>query len=786
MALIPTYTATESAKTGPAQAYGNEDAFGGQVARGMSVLAGGVQDVGSAVTHVANTVAVLGKQKKQLQDTKWAGEMYESKKRAVSEFMADPVNNTKESFAQDLDQHIQDQVSSVDSKSAPSPRAYQMFRSNFGSFAGSKYAQALGVGYQNMVTNGVQSISDQISDAVTAYHNFSKVDEDTATHDMVDSVAHIGQNIEGSFRSTAPNVADKLHSELITQSVLATMSADPRAAKTLLDSSRRIDEQTRRTLNNEITQMLKTKDIVAREAFDNTRTNQLVKSEQGQSGVKLSIDSYRQFYPDDQAQVQKSRDDAYIDTMTRANTMLSEMGSHNSEDQLKRLNDLGKNINSEQDKEVYKKVHADTVINLKMQDTNPVGWLIKYNTTIQSLMRKAADAPQKTQTGEVQTLNDAVMRYQGPAPSDASPEEKLRYLDRPMNDRHLLDLNDATQSAADLNMYTPKEFIQKMGQSLNRYPDPQHQYVAFNDMVTMPGRGQGLKQEYQVAWQNKDAWWLDTYLGALSAGKDIKIPEDIKKDVAKRIDANPEWIKFQSATVGESFARSGQVAGYREGLKQYAHALISQGKSMKEASDTAVKDLILTTLGTPKVNGKPFLMLRDQGPNLPPRTDAQLDDMGRRLTLGLQFIDPRKVDQRPFTALQIFGKDEQHLPRLQALRDQITARGFFQTGPDGQSVSLYSTDDRGDIFQVRDRNNQPFNISFKDLPAFPTHKETLGGLLRTEGLPASEYGTGIRSTYDLVEQPYSFFNWATSNRSGHSITNWPSDPSWLHAPVKPK
>jgi hypothetical protein len=112
---------------------------------------------------------------------------------------------------------------------------------------------------------------------------------------------------------------------------------------------------------------------------------------------------------------------------------------------------------------------------------------------------------------------------------------------------------------------------------------------------------------------------------------------------------------------------------------------------------------------------------------------------------------------------------------MQALRDHVTARGFFQTGPDGKSASLYMMDDNNMPFQVRDHKNQPFNISFQDLPKFEAAQVgTLGGRM-VLGMPET-FPAGLPAKhYDLVQKarPDLMF-------SGN-VTNWPGDPAWLHS-----
>jgi hypothetical protein len=773
MADIPSYQFAGSSKTGSTGPTASPQEFGSEAGLAAAQFGNELESGARYTARAINRMQQDERARQHFDDARWAGQAYEQEKRTVSEFMANPENHQKETFAQDLDKFIQGRMVQYYGDSSPTPKALSMFKEAMSSFSTNMYDRALTTGYQNRVTNGVNSIGTQVSDAVSSYRSMKSFSMDAARGGLLDSVAHIGSNIEDNFRKLSPNIADKMHDELITQTVTSSMKDHPELARVILDNAEHIDEKLRKRLGDEIDTQLTARNIVERESFNNFRADNLVMSERGTGGTKLDISSYKKFYPEDQATVQKMRDDAYIDSMDKANGFINRVSSWDGKYQAKELNDFQRNIRGTEDQQAFQRMHQEISRGIQVQEKDPAGWLSQHNPVVKSLAETASTADEKSQAGAIKSLNDAVLKFQGPPPVGASQDERKQYLDKPISDRHLMSLDEANKSASDLNASNPREFIKKMGEVLARYPDKDHQYIAFNDMVTVPSRGDALKQEYQLAWQNRGAWWLDTYLGAIQAGKSIQVPEKDSKDARQFIDNNSTWLQFRGAMVGDNFGRADQIAGFREGIQQYSHALIAQGMSPKDASARAVNMLISETLGITKVNGKPLAVARDQeGGRM---QDPEVQDLGRRLGLALRFVDPREIDQGNFTALQLMGKDQHSIERMQALRDHVTARGFFQTGPDGKSASLYMMDDNNMPFQVRDHKNQPFNISFQDLPKFEAAQVgTLGGRM-VLGMPET-FPAGLPAKhYDLVQKarPDLMF-------SGN-VTNWPGDPAWLHS-----
>lgn len=715
MSKIPEYEAGASSNTGSTGGTASPEAF----SAGISISVGDALERSTRLVSRGLRIRENAKEyAKTLDDTRWASTAYEQEKRRVSEFMADPANNTAEDFATKVDNFANERIGQYTQDAAPSPEALKTFQENFQTYANGKYESALGLSFQNKVNNAVSDVGNQVSDAMANYRKSKQVPGSTGLSDLTDSVAHIGNSIETQFRAHAPNLADKLQADLTTQTVLASMGQSPEAAKTFLNNSNYVDEQQRRTLNHEIDQAANTRNIVERDGFNTLRADFLTRAEQGKASEFMPLSHYEAFYPKDEAQAQKTHDDNYLRTVYSANSFIADNAPKNAEAQLSALSKLKEGINTKMDQDAFDIVGAKMRTNLRLQDENPVAFLQANNPQVKSLRQAAIDASAEEQPARIKSLHDAILKYQGVAPTDVKASEKDMYLNRPLNDRHLLGTDEAVKAAGDLNQATPKEFISKMQQLLTSYPDEQHQYIVFNDLVTQPKAGSGLKQEYQLAWQNKDAWWLPTYVGALHSAKSMALPEAQQKEITSRIEANPTWLKFQSSMIGDNFQRGSQIQGFKEGIQAYSQALSTQGIKPKDAADRAVGMLISETLGFTTVNGKPLSILREQEPGMPHRTDEQVNDLGRRLGVMLQFIDPTKVSQNSFPSLNIMGTNEQLPERLHALRNSITSRGFFQTGPDGKSASLYYSDDNGSPFQITDRNGHPFNVKFSDVPDY--------------------------------------------------------------------
>lgn len=737
-----------SAETGSTGPEASPAAFGGQVDQSLEQAGGDIRNAARATARGLSIHNSIQKQAQHVADTNWASTAYESEKLGLAKFMSDPANNQADNFSDKIQTYLQsrnDQYAQLDPQ--PSPKAMQMFHDTFSRYSSEKVADSYRMDVNNKVKNGITNTSDQISNAVESYREMSGIPGYDASKDLADSYMQISSGIEKSFRDFSPNVADQLQTEVAKQSVVAMMDNNPKGARTLLDNVSTIDPELRKSLNREIDTAQFSQNVVERDAFNRTRDdhlkNAMMGNDDGTPVLKIPIETYQQWYPPEKAEAAKEADDNHIDTYNKANSIYQDLSDKQANYQKNAVNDLFLNRKDVNDQDIFSIVHQRIQQNMEMQDKDPVKWLQTNNPSIKALQDAYQHAPDDQKAGAMASLNDAILKFQGMPDAGASDKEKAMYLDKPINDRHLMGIDNATQNASFLNNATPTEFIKKMGDIMGQYPDSDHQYTAFNDLVTMPSKGEALKQEYQFAWQNKDAWWLGTYVGALGAGKGVAVPEDKNKEIQKVLNTNPTWNQFRSTMIGDNFQRGEQIAGFQQGLQKLSEAFVTQGTPPTAAVDKAANLLIKSTMGFTKVNGNPMMLLRDQGGSA--KLDQPgIDDIGRRLSLSLRDIDVSKIDEKPFLPLHIFGKDPDAPGRQEALKNYVTANTFFQTGPDGQSASLYAKDANGQAFQIRDTDNKPFNMKFADLPKY-TYTNTPNSMMFTDDLPHDDSPTVLKS-----------------------------------------
>lgn len=804
---IRTFEDTQGFDTGSTGPRATPDSFGASTAEGLERLGEGLTRGARSGSRGIKLLETQARQAQAIEDNSWASDQYERSKRASVEFMADPANNTQGDFSQKFDQFTQSHLASVSPDSAPSQKAYQQYKDNFTSWSAARYGQALQTSYQNKAQAAVASVSTQMDDAFQSYRAAKAAGPDAAVSEVTDSVAHISAGIEANFRKYAPETADRLSSSLYTQAALAVMGDSPEAARSILDSAPFIDEQTRMRLGKEIDAASKSRDQGEVDAFQGIRKDVLVRGEAGQDS-RISRDKYDAFLPKDQAQRAFDQDNYQMDVYAAGNRALEAAQPLEAGYQQKQLAQLRAAAgNSQKDQDIYDWAAPKILRNIKMQQENPAGWLMQSNPQVRQLARDAQEAAAGDQPGALKSLNDAVVKYQGPPPEisqaelrsmqlslpsvklsdgsvatvksisvsddngsyviptivggkEVSKDEAIKawqngksaaiggpfktdaeadkystdfhdaeakrlsgklddvrlYLNKPKNDWSVMDQSTAVQAAGQLNSASPKEFIKSMGDVLARFPGEQAGYLAFNDLVTMGG----LSQQYQFAWLNKDQPWLDGYLGAVHAGKAVRMPEAAYHEAEKQLEVSPVWTKFAGAMMGDNFQRAGQLDGFKNGIMQYAQALSSQGYSPKQSIQKATDKLISSTLGIASVNGKPLVIPRSQGEALPPMTDLQVAETGKELEYAVRMIDPRDVDAAPFLPLKILGRDADRAPGIEALKNAISVAGTWQTSQDGKTVSLYYPDSDGRYFQLRDKSTgRPFEANIQEMRNHP-------------------------------------------------------------------
>jgi len=710
MATIPSILARQSIEQAPPRVEMDIESAT-LPARSLELAGRSLMQVGDDVSGVRNNFASMEAKRNALDDSRWGRHSAHADKQYFLEWMADRENNSKEDYAEKFQEMANARVAEI-AGTAPNPRARAIYEDSMMSFVQSSYASALNTSAKTRVTNALTEVDAEIQASLAEYRTAAAVPNADVESLLENSFADIGAHINTSFKEFDPDVAAKLNEHLVREFVLGTMDTNSQFARSVAQGSRDIDEGTRQYLLRQIDQAERANKSLAQEAFKNLRQDHLVAIKNGHETETLPLSWYQHYYDNETALIEKSQDDRVANIYNGANKKISEIGAWNADSQAKALNEMpDTNFVEEASREIVER-HVKQSVQLQHKST--VTWLGQHNPEVMAANKRLALAQTPQQKREALTARHAaVLKYQGYPPEDlALAEERNQYLRKDDGSHNVMGLEEAEEHTHFINSGGPEEVVKRMNDIMSQYPEREHRDIAMRDLMTLPDVGKRLRQEYALAFQNRDAWWADTYVGSLKSSDAVARLDEIKrKDLLSRIYGDEQWKNFAHAMAGDFSGRAGLIEGYRDGIASYAISLMNmdKGLSMKEAVEKSTNRLLRESIGFAEVNGQTLAIPRGN------RTDEEIKDMGRRLTWSLSMIDPRKVRTENWTFL---SGNQSEVAGMQTLLDTIMQRGYFRTNADGESVSLYVVDESGFPMQVADKQNRPFIIYFDDVPTF--------------------------------------------------------------------
>lgn len=777
-----------------------------------------INDAGSSLGQTASVLAQYDKVKKNQSDTQWVSNSMSQEQNYVNKWMADPVNNAKNTFADDLQQMLNDRQQTYE-KDAPNDDARRAFSLQFNDFSTSRLNSAYNTSASNQI-NGLQtSVLTQIDDVVDGYRISRGIPNLDANKDLVNNITVTSASIDKMFGKIAPETARQLKDKLVTDSVYGVMDYSPDFARKVLDMGS-IEGHQRHAIESAIDEAERTKNSMDVAAFDQARQNQLAMVESGKSRDKIDHSLYYAHYSREQANAHILRDDTLIDIYNQTNDFVTKVSPYNSSAQIAELQKMKEGVGTNP-QTAFRDQHAYELAATKIQDNlqaihqDPVGYIVQHNPAIKKFSDQLSVAADAAKPVILKNMTDMMVRYQGPPtgnhelsveelskemsdPSYVSPsrgkDDSNYYFNIPRNQVSVLTKAQATQFAGQINHGSPKDALKTIDSVLSQYPE-EYRANAFNDMVKLP-EGDRIKGEYWAAVLNKNATWVDDYLGVIQNADSIKkASTDKQSDFTKAMNSNVTWNQFANPLTSDNFQRESVTEDFKNGIMLYAMGLSQRSGMAPDAAIKTATDRILNSkLGLTSVNGKPVMVPREQSNGLN-RTDVQVQDIGRRLNLSLNFIDPKEVKtsdefgRNIFPSLNMIGHEDQKAP---ALRDAMLKNGTFQTTPDGKAAVLYY-DDGINHFEMRDKTGKAFMVRFDDLPKLtpgPIAHGLMGfDLGHDRGMGVTDpLAPDIKKTYvppDLTKVPnyekMSDVEKMIVRGSGHYLynTNWPTTPSWV-------
>lgn len=703
------------------------------VPSGFDAVAGSLSQAANTASNIATQQQQLDKRREREEDAKWIGDNLYQEKNHLNQWQSETANNSSPDYAEKFKAYAEERIKTYQ-ESAPNKRSRDTITQKLQDFVSGRYNESLGVTERTRLEGSKQSVINQISFALDTLRNAQSVPGVDPLRDAEESRLDIRSNIDKMFESM-PDVARKLRAHADAEIALGIAPADEEFAKDIVNKSSDIDESDKSALLYKIDAMTRSTKNVLQDQTDRIRKDHLSAVEAGNAREKLPLNLYS-VYPDPKHE--KEKDDFRVDVLTTTHDKVVELAPLNEASTLTALSKMAKGIKTERESLIFETAQKQLANIAKLRDKDRVSWLREYNPEVKTIEQQLSGL--NPSTPEYQSLltqrNDSILKYQEFAPNDYTGADAEHFLELATNDRQLMTLEEAENNVKKTIKGGPSGFLSVMSEVLAQYPDPEHQMIAFNDMVGLPGNS-GLPEEYQLLWQNKDQWFAESYSKAISDKKAIAgLTEEKKKEVTDTIESNATWKHFEQSMTAAG--RNEEAASFKQGITAYANYVnVTDGDSLKSSVNKSVKHLLDSTLGFTRVNGRSLMVSREKSDGKSKRTDDEVKDIGRRLGVSLSNLDPRAVDQSKFLGLNALNPDEKNIGRLQALRDVITRTGFFVNEGDGQSVTLYIVGDDGTPFQLRDRQNKAFQVYFDDLPNFndydPSFLSEFTGTFRGEG-----------------------------------------------------
>lgn len=759
MPEIRPFVASESVTTGVGGARASSDSF--DESSGAASMASGIYSITDTMARLGAKQAQEKKRLKEQQDLVWVGETVESERRAWMDFMAQPDNVQDPNISDKFLNHAKGRIAEL-SSTAPSKEASAVLRLRLGSTLTSNYGEAIDLGRRASLSRLGQSFDQRAAIGFTAYRSGG---QDSM---LVETLTTLRSDVDATVGKISKEAATKLKSQYELDGIYAAIDTSPEFAKKMIANSTMIDERQRSMLLRQANEASSRVDAEQRWMFDQQRADARARWAAGVDFGEIPLSSYERVYAADVARAHKRDDDQVLGIYRGASEEYATIQEKVPFYQGKHLDHLAQTIGGESDAKKYEILARKVEQSARLFDRDPVAWLMTNNRSVQAATNRARSVTPEERATVLTERANILLRLQGPAPEG---DTSGMYADLPEHRRSLLTVQEAEDLALRVNAGKPSEAIATFDQLMAQYNDPRLRVIAFNDMVRLPKNDRGVRQELQLVIQNRNAWWIGSYIGAITQNSGVRqLSTADAKEFEDKLTGNLKWSAFQRGMIGDNFQRADELAGFKRGIISFANSLTLGGSSSKDAVNKAVDMLLGETLGVATVNNRPLIVpKKGSDKNAPARSDDEIVDIGRRLSVALSFVDPAKVDDSFMNLGELKRGD---IARFQAVRDQITAYGFFQPNQDGQGAALFVSDNLGNPIAVKDHRGRQFIIRYDDLPSMVEKRVIPGAtgyLSDTSMAPIAP-----KTTYNLMEDTGSDILGTTEVRSF-----WPIQPNWI-------
>jgi hypothetical protein len=754
---LETYTASGNLRQGPVAA--------GTPASALTQPWDALGDVGKSIQFTAAQASQIGEQRQKENDIKWSSDAESNYKDTLIKWQTDPANQGREDIGEAYRKFADEQLAEM-LKSAPNAKAGEVFKRNVAATVRNDWANNLERGENLRQQNFAVAQVNRATVANESYRyrvaDFQDGAGELREQEMIQQIAQINH----AYGKVAPTLAMKLSERAVRDAVDGVMKTDPELAKKMLDNPA-VDPSTRETTLARIEAS-----GAAQRQLDTWRFTTAI-SDSLDAGMKRmepvpELPRSAFDFTGDNAQLIYEKYERARKSTNETIEQMKSIHKMNGYEQDKAL--AGMDLSDDPAKrEAGDKLRTAVKAAQEQQVKAPVEWVMQNNPDVRLAFDTTADLPPEMQADARKWSYRMLMQYQGHAPANASNPERYLGHDRV----HVLSPKDATRRVTEINAASidkKKTLLTDLQAEFGG--DAELANRAYADMLELST--EKLSASFRFAGIINDQNTQTEFIGAQTNPKALDgLDENKKSEYLNALDSNPNWRKFGQAWMGEKMEGAGDVHDAKASLMTYANSLaVKHGMKEKAAMDTAVDRVISKNYGFANVWGHQIAIGRKRLNGGPDRTDAEIEDIGRKLKLSLRDIDPRKIAlNNPIDGAAYFpglppGGDMSKPEVAQSLRDIITSNGFYIMEPHGESVKLFINEPGRAGFMALDKTNRPLEIKLDDLPDFDVRAAGPGAFTK-QSMPVS----ALPQTYPLVTQKTTGI---LGTFKSSISTNWPT------------
>ena len=734
------------------------------------------------VSNLGKVQAELKKQKQNQDNHSWMVEEFSNIQKDYQAFAEQNKNNPD--FADSFKTFSEDRLNQS-YLSAPNSDAISLLKAHALTFTNGAYAQYRHFNEQKDIERSLLSFDTSLENARAAMTADAPTDPTYAAEILSANANALHQSADAQWGKIAPETAAKLHEHIDRQIAQMSMQPNPAFSRKVINDSPYLSEEDRHALNTRLDVLdSENRSVLATQIHESFQSELAVAR---QNGAKISMpseESLKAAYAPKELPRVTELYAHQVEVNNSAAGLINRLKDKNASYQNSELARASASREVDPEAVQYAQNHLKQLQDL--QEKDPAAW-VRTHDDISGLAQVLKSTTANATPDQWTAYNAKILERQGPPPANATAEEAARYLNLPSTQRHLLTIADATQ-AAELIQGKPSEAMSQLKTFLAQYPDAAQAAIAYNDAVTLP-KELGIPQSIQAAALIRNERVQAEFVSAQTAVKQISADiVEKRQEFTKSVLGDHTFQAFATAMNVPFNQWASQLKGFTDGIANYAISIErNEGLKPASAAKEAIKRVISNNGGFAEVNGHKLFIPKERindpnriGPPWADRTDDEIADYGRRLTLELSRIDPMLVDVSPkgmnLTNMPK-GASRDSVSANQYIRDLITQSGFFYPAPHGQGGYLYVSGDNGPI-QVHDIAGNPFYMAWDSAGRFSrpvtTNQSTPWATGTTVPSPLPEAKEQPKSSYPInyKDNPSMFPDWSTDYPE---TTHWPTN-----------